>query len=96
MIEANPTNLPDIAIINYKTSRPVSLDVARWIKEHYPGIKVVINTQFSHRIPVSKLQQIGIEGVIIKAIHSYHEIISALHVVYNGGCFYAENPPVSQ
>ena len=85
----DPDNLPDIAIINYKTSKRESLNAACLIKEQYPRIKVIINTQFNYSIPVDRIKQIGIEGIIIKVIHSTAEMIKVIRLVHNGGCFYS-------
>lgn len=89
----NPANLPDIAIINYKTSKRESLKAACIIKEQYPGIKVIISSQFSYGIPIDSIKEIGIEGIIIKAIHSTAKMVAVIHLVYNGDRFYSINKP---
>lgn len=94
MESINPNELPDIAIINYKTSKRESLNAAHLIKQHYPVIKVIINTQFNYNIPVDEMKRIGIEGWIIKANHDTSQIIKALHLVYNGQDYFPENCPV--
>jgi DNA-binding NarL/FixJ family response regulator len=94
LIEAiNPGNMPDIVVIQYKTSKPETLNAAIWIKKNYPVIKVVINTQFNNNIPFEEIKRLGIEGIIIKANHDEKKIIEILHSVYNGKVCYAENCP---
>ena len=89
-----PANQPEIAIINYKTSKRESLNAACSIKERYPHIKVIINSQFNYGLPIDRIIQIGIEGIIIKAIHSTAHVISTIRLVYSGGCSYTINTPV--
>lgn len=91
----NPLNLPDITIVNYKTSNRESLNPACLIKQQYPSIKVIISSQFSYGIPIGRIKAIGIEGIIIKAVHSTAQMIDAIRLVYNGGRFYSITPPVS-
>jgi DNA-binding NarL/FixJ family response regulator len=89
----NPANLPDIAIINYKTSNRQSLNAACSIKEQYPGIKIIINSQYNYGLPIDRIKQIGIEGIIIKAIHSTAQMVDVIHLVYNGDRFYSIDTP---
>ena len=88
----NPTNPPDIAVINYKTSKLESLNTACLVKRIYPNIKVIINSQFHYSIPVELIKGMGIEGIIIKAIHSTPQMIDAIRIVYNGGRFFSFTP----
>jgi DNA-binding NarL/FixJ family response regulator len=90
----NPINPPDIAIINYKTSKRESLNAACLIKQQYPDIKVIINSQFHYSLPIDRIKEIGIEGIIIKAIHSTVQMINAVRLVHSGGRFYSITPPV--
>lgn len=89
----NPANLPDIAIINYKTSRRESLNAACLIKQQYPDVKVILNSQYSYSLPIGRIKEIGIEGIIIKAIHSTAQMINAIRLVHSGGRFYSITPP---
>ena len=91
MESINPLELPDIVIINYKTSKPESLNPARLIKKLHPGIKVIINTQFNYRIPFEEMKEIGIEGLLIKAKHDSPQIIKILHSVYAGDISYTDS-----
>ena len=84
----DPTNLPNIAIINYKTSKRESLNAACLIKEQYPVIKIIINTQYNYGIPIDRIKQMGVEGIIIKAVHSTSQMIEVIRLVHSGGYFY--------
>jgi two-component system invasion response regulator UvrY len=84
-----PLHLPDIAIISYKTTRPATLASARWIKEHYPQVKVLVMTLFNYLLPIDTLMQSGIEGVVIKARADPRQIVNALKLIHKGELFYA-------
>jgi DNA-binding NarL/FixJ family response regulator len=77
-------SIADIAIVNYKLSKRETLEVARFVKEKYPRIRVVINTQYAGGLLNKKLQAIGIEGVILKTDYNTEQIIKALLSVYQG------------
>jgi DNA-binding NarL/FixJ family response regulator len=81
-------NVPHIAIINYKTSNPETLWVAVWIKEHYPAIKIILTSLYPVYIPIQQLQEIGIEGLVIKSAIEPGQLVSIIHTVYNGGIMY--------
>ena len=80
--------LPDIAIINYKTSSRQTLDLAREVKGNYPEVKVVMNVAANFHVPIDEMKRIGIEGVIYKVHHSTVLFVQALHTVYNGGTYF--------
>ena len=84
----SPNRLPDIVIVNYKTSRPGTLDSARLIKQRYHDIKVIVNTQFDYCVPIKAMKEIGVEGLLIKAKHNSMQIIQIIHSVYSGEIFY--------
>jgi DNA-binding NarL/FixJ family response regulator len=85
----HPLHLPDIAIISYKTTRPATLASARWIKQHYPQVKVLVMTLFNYLVPIDTFMQTGIEGVVIKARADPRQIVHALKLIYKGELFYA-------
>lgn len=76
-------SIPDIAIVNYKTSDPKTLDLARLVKERYPFIKVVINTQYTSKLLLNELKRIQVEGFIIKTSDK-EQITNTLLAIYNG------------
>jgi DNA-binding NarL/FixJ family response regulator len=76
-------SLPDMVIVNYKTSEPKTLELARVVKEKHPFIKVVINTQYTSKLLLNELKRIGVEGFIIKT-HDKEQITNTLLAVYNG------------
>jgi DNA-binding NarL/FixJ family response regulator len=76
--------LPDIAIINYKTTQPQTLNVAKLVRDKYPNVKIVINTQYLSLSLLNELNKVGIDGLILKTEYSKQQIIEVLQAVYNG------------
>jgi two-component system, NarL family, invasion response regulator UvrY len=84
-----PAHLPDIAIISYKSTKPSTLSTARWLKEHYPEVKVLVITLYNNLLPVGEFLRSGIEGVLIKSHADPGQIVSALQAIYSGSVFYS-------
>lgn len=76
--------LPDLTIINYKTTKPKTLIVARVLKRKYPSLKVIINTQYTSKLLQDELDKIGVEGLILKTEYDKKQIIEVLLATYNG------------
>ena len=89
MASLPPVALPDIAIVSYKTTRPGTLATARWLKEQYPEVKVLVISLYNSLLPVSEFLRSGIEGVLIKSHADPTQIVKALQVIYNGAVFYS-------
>jgi DNA-binding NarL/FixJ family response regulator len=89
MTAFQPMHLPDIAIISYKTTRPSTLITARWLKEQYPQVKILVITLFNNLLPVSEFLRSGIEGVVIKSHADPMQIVKALEVIHSGRVFYS-------
>lgn len=81
-LNSNP--LPDIVIINYKTTQPKTLNVAKLVRDKYPNVKIVINTQYINLSLLSELNKVGIDGFILKTEYSKTQIIEVLQAVYDG------------
>jgi len=89
MASLSPPDLPDIAIVSYKSTRPSTLTTARWLKENYPEVKVLVITLYNNLLPVGEFLRSGIEGVVIKSHADPGQIVNALQVIYNGSVFYS-------
>lgn len=88
LIQLLETHLPDIAIINYSTSRPETLIAAEWIKKHYPPVKVIIRALQDIFIPHYKLKQMGIEALVMPSQSEPGQLLGIIHGVYNGKIVY--------
>lgn len=82
------TDLPDIAVIAYKSSRVDNLAGLRWLRQNCPTVKILVTTLFDDRVPSDGLKQLGIEGMIIKSHADTREIITALHAIQDGKLYY--------
>ncbi len=88
MLTLHPRHLPDIAIINYKTTRPETLIAAEWIKKNYPSVKVMVIALDNIHIPFNKLRSMGIEALIIKSEISMQKLMRIIRGVYNGDIYF--------
>jgi DNA-binding NarL/FixJ family response regulator len=75
-------DLPDILIINYKTTKPKTLIVIKVVKRKYPFIKVIVNTQYASKLLINELEIIGVEAVIMKT-YDKEQITNTLMAIYN-------------
>ncbi|MBO9633516.1 MAG: response regulator transcription factor [Chitinophagaceae bacterium] len=82
------TGLPDIAVIAYKSSRTNNLAMVRWLRTHFPAVKILVTTLFNDRVPSEELRELGIEGMIVKSHADTREIITALHAIQEGSTYY--------
>lgn len=82
-------DLPDIAIISYKTSKTGNMTHLRWLKSSYPSVRVLITTLFNDKIPTEELKQLGINGVIIKSNADTQQIMQALRSIQEGNTYYS-------
>lgn len=82
------SDLPDILIISFKTSKPDNLMILRWLKKEFPSVRILITTLFNDKIPTEELKQLGVEGVIIKSHADTQQIVKALRTIYSGKPFF--------
>lgn len=88
MAMKNSTGLPDIAVIAYKSSRTENLAAVKWLRKHFPTVKILVTTLFNDRVPAEVLKELGIEGMIVKSHADTREIITALHAIQEGSTYY--------
>jgi DNA-binding NarL/FixJ family response regulator len=73
----------DIVIINYKVTKPITLNLAKVVKRNYPYLKIVLNTQYVTTLLFYEMMKIGIEGYFVKGIEDKDEIKNKLLSIYN-------------
>lgn len=86
----DPNCLPGIAIINYKSTEPSTFNTIQWMKAQYPGIRVMVTTMFYPATVISKFQEMGVEGVIIKSYIKIRYLITALVLIAKGQTCYPD------
>lgn len=82
------SDVPDIAIIAFKSSRSNSLSDLRWLRTNFPAVKILVTTLFDDRVPSDELKELGVEGMIVKSHADTREIITALHAIQEGSTYY--------
>ena len=74
----------DVIIINYKKTQPKTLNLVRWLKWKYPSMKVIIHTQYTTSMLIKEVQQMGIEGIMLKSIDDLSQIKLKILAAYYG------------
>jgi DNA-binding NarL/FixJ family response regulator len=63
-------------------------ETAHWLKEHHPGIKILMLTMYDSEIAMIRLLQAGVKGFLKKDIHP-NEMINAIHSVETFDYYYS-------
>lgn len=70
--------IPDIAIVNYKTTNPSTIEEIRFIHQHYPTVRIVVSSLFDAHLPVEVFTQLGVAGLYIKSKMNGEQLITLL------------------
>ncbi len=87
-----PDVMPDVAIVNYKSSKADGLNSIEWLRHNYPSVKLLVNSM--HAVPIHYLQEIGAGGYFVKSRGDFKEIIQAIQIIHAGGQYF-NNAPVN-
>lgn len=75
---------PDIVVLDIQMEPESGLDVLAWLREHHPGIGVVMLSMHDDPVFVRRSLEVGAHGYVLKSAGS-EELARALVVVSNGG-----------
>lgn len=75
---------PDIILMDIEMPEVNGIDGVRLVKQHYPAIKVIMQTAFDDDDKVFAAIQAGAEGYILKTA-SINQITQSIDEVMNGG-----------
>lgn len=78
---------PQLCLLDVHLSDSSGMDIAKWIKEHHSGIKILIMTALHDRQVLSHCRSLGIEGIISKE-SGKETILAALDAIRSGRSFY--------
>ncbi|CAN5741480.1 response regulator transcription factor [soil metagenome] len=81
---------PDIVVLDLNMPEMDGYEVAQWLQETYPAVKILILTMYDSEIALIRLLQVGVRGFLKKDIHPY-ELKTALLSVADDGYYYAHN-----
>ena len=79
---------PDICVLDIQLPGKSGVEIAEWLKDKHPKIKILILTALKEDAPVKQCRDIGVEGMISKdsGKDTYLEALEALKA---GRTFYA-------
>jgi len=79
---------PDICVLDIQLPGKNGIEIAEWLKDKHPKIKILILTALKEDAPVKQCRDLGVEGMISKdsGKDTYLEAIEALKA---GRTFYA-------
>jgi DNA-binding NarL/FixJ family response regulator len=77
---------PDIVLMDISMPQMNGLEATRYIREHFPQVKVLILTQHDNYEYVSPALQAGAAGYVLKR-SGRREMLNALRQVYEQGAF---------
>ena len=83
LYELLKTEQPDLIITDISMPDISGLEIAKYIAENYPGIKILILSMHSNIEFISKALSIGANGYLPKDT-SMNELLEAINTIYNG------------
>ena len=90
VIESVKASLPDIVLMDLSMPNMNGLQANRYIKEHFPQVKVLILTQHDDREYIASALRAGATGYVLKR-SGRREMLNALRQVYEQGAFLTSN-----
>lgn len=82
--------IPDIVVLDLNMPEMDGYEVAQWLQDNYPDVKILILTMYDSEIALIRLLQVGVRGFLKKDIHPF-ELKAALLSVADDGYYYAHN-----
>lgn len=87
--QLNDEQLPDIILMDITMPVMDGVETTKWLKQHYPGIKVIALSMIKNDLIVIRMLKNGARGYILKDCEP-EELRQAMHEVYTKGYFYNE------
>ena len=85
----NPTNLPDILMLDINMPEMDGYETANWLKEHHPTVKILALSMYDNENAIIKMLQCGAKGYILK--DSDPSILkTALYDLEHKGFYYSD------
>ena len=83
MLNKSPQELPLIIIIDVELGEENGFDLALFVQEQFPSIKIIMYTMHDENDYVLKAKQIKIDGYVSKASDS-EEFIKCINAIFDG------------
>jgi len=82
--------IPKVAILDLNMPEKNGYDTAKWLKENYPEVEVLMLTMYDSDLALIRLLQVGVKGFLKKDIHP-SELKFAIKSVAEEGYYYSHN-----
>jgi two-component system invasion response regulator UvrY len=80
--------VPDVLILDLNMPKLSGWEVANWIHEHHPEMRVLMLTMYDSELSLIRLLQAGVKGFLKKDIHP-DELKQAIQTVMETGYYYS-------
>lgn len=87
--QLNGEQLPDIVLMDITMPVMDGVETTKWLKQHYPGIKVIALSMIKNDLIVIRMLKNGARGYILKDCEP-EELRQAMREVHEKGYFYNE------
>ena len=81
---------PDVVLLDLNMPEMNGFETAKWLKENYPAIHVLMLTMYDSELSMIRLLQSGVKGFLKKDIHP-SELKFAIHSVMESGYYYSNH-----
>jgi len=81
--------LPDILLLDIDMPNMDGFETMIWLKEHYPGISVLVVSMVESEESIVRMLRLGVKGYLSKDIE-VEDIHQALQAIYNKGFYYTD------
>lgn len=85
----NTKSLPDLVVLDISMPEMDGYDTARWLKEHFPDIKILVLSMFDNENAIIRMMRLGVKGYILKDIRKA-ELKAALDSLTTKGYYYSD------
>lgn len=82
--------IPKVAILDLNMPEKNGYDTAKWLRDNYPEIEVLMLTMYDSDLALIRLLQVGVKGFLKKDIHP-SELRFAIKSVAEEGYYYSHN-----
>ena len=83
-------SLPDLIVLDINMPVMDGYETAKWVKDNYPEINIIILTMFDSEIALVRLLQCGVKAFLKKDTHP-KELEFAIESVMESGYYYSQN-----
>lgn len=85
----NLKDLPEIALLDISMQEMDGYETAHWLRQHHPGIKVLVLSMFDNEAAIIRMLRLGVRGYVLKDIRK-KELKEALDSIVTKGYYYSD------